>query len=398
MPDLQQTDAPCVSVVIPCLNEEKTLVRCIEAAQEGMRRAAISGEIIVSDNGSTDASVAIAEKAGARVVHCVDRGYGNALRAGFAAARGEWILMGDGDLSYDFRELPRFLEEIRKGRDLVMGTRLRGVVEPGAMPWLNRHFGNPLLSALIRLFFGSRVSDVNCGLRAFRRAALPKMNLHTGGMEMAGEIVIKAAVAGLNTTEIPITLHPDGRGRPPHMRPFRDGWRNLRYILMMAPNWLFILPGGILFALGLSLVIAAPAVFRGGPATFDIYAMVLGMSLVLVGIYMMLMGVLVKVFTYAERLGAGGAPFTRALASVKLEHGLIAAAVLIVAGLAGDARILWLWREGLSPDLADHNLIRAFILYTASLIAGVEVFSASFFISMLGITRDDYVGMHDFTR
>jgi len=386
--------APVASVVMPCLNEEKTLPSCVEAARRGIEEAGIAGEVIVVDNGSTDRSVAVAEAAGARVVRCDRRGYGNALRAGFAAAQGRFILMGDADLSYDFAELPRFWREIQAGRDLVMGSRLRGRIEPGAMPWLHRYVGNPVLSGILRLLFRVPVSDAHCGLRAFTKQAVARMDLRTGGMELASEIVIKAGAAGLDIGEIPITLHKDARGRPPHLRSFRDGWRHLRYMLMMAPNWLFFLPG--LLSLGIGGLLIG-ALLRGplrvGAVTFDVHTMLLGMALALLGVYLLLLGCFVKAFSYTERLGAtSAAGFASALRRVKLEHGLLAAGALIAVGLLGDLWFLAAWVAGGAGRLDAGATLRPAILYTTLLVAGLQVFFGAFFLSMLGISRGDYVG------
>jgi len=236
-------DRISVSVVMPCLNEEQTLPGCIEAAKRGIEAAGIVGEIVVSDNGSTDRSVEIAEANGARVVHCEARGYGNALRTGFAAAKGDWIIMGDADQSYDFGEIPRFWEKIREGNDLVMGSRLKGTIMEGAMPPLHRYLGNPVLSWVVQILFRTSVSDTHCGLRAFTKEGLGRMDLRTTGMEMASEIVMKAALNGLKTVEIPITLHPDARERASHLRSFRDGWRHLRCMLAMVPGACGVHPG-----------------------------------------------------------------------------------------------------------------------------------------------------------
>jgi hypothetical protein len=388
------SENPCVSVVMPCLNEQRTIGRCIKAALRGIAAAGISGEVIVSDNGSTDDSVRIAEAAGARVVRCERRGYGNALRAGFAAARGTWIVMGDADLSYDFGEIPRFWEEIRKGGELVMGSRLRGTIEPGAMPWLHRYVGNPLLSWLVRLLFRVPASDAHCGLRAFTRGGIDRMDLRTGGMELASEIVIKAAAAGLRIGEIPITLHRDGRGRPPHLRSFRDGWRHLRYMLMMAPNWLFFLPGLLFGCLGAAMIAAVlPAPLPIGPVVLDVHTMLLGMAFVLLGIHLGLLGCFVKAFTYTERLSAGShTGFASALRRVKLEHGLLAGGSLVVLGFAGDLWFLVRWLEQGAGRLPVATTMRPAILFTTLLVAGLQVVFGAFFLSMLGISRGDYVG------
>lgn len=388
------SENPCVSVVMPCLNEERTLGRCIEAARRGITAAGISGEVIVSDNGSTDASVRVAEAAGARVVRCERRGYGNALRAGFAAAQGTWIVMGDADLSYDFGEIPRFWAEIQDGSELVMGSRLRGTIEPGAMPRLHRSLGNPLLSGVLRALFHVSVSDAHCGLRAFTRAAVTRMDLRTGGMELASEIVIKAAAAGLRISEIPITLHKDGRERPPHLRSFRDGWRHLRYMLMMAPNWLFFLPGLLFGCLGSAMVaVLLPAPLPVGSVVFDVHTMLLGMAFVLLGIHLGLLGCFVKAFTYTEGLSAGRhAGFAAALRRVQLEHGLLAGGSLVLLGFAGDLWFLVRWLEQGAGRLQVGATMRPAILFTTLLVAGLQIVFGAFFLSMLGISRGDYVG------
>lgn len=246
--------APEMSVVIPCLNEEGTVAICVRKALDAFRRSGASGEVIVVDNGSTDASAAAAEGAGARVVHESRRGYGSALLRGFREARGRYILMADADDSYDLAELPRFLDKLREGYDLVMGSRLKGDIRPGAMPALHRYLGNPVLTMLIRLMHKARISDSQCGMRAFRRELPQMLMLCSPGMEMASEIVVKAGRAGLKMTEIPISLHKTVAGRSPKLRPWRDGWRHLRLILMFAPEWLFALPGIVFICLGLALL------------------------------------------------------------------------------------------------------------------------------------------------
>jgi len=379
---------------MPCLNEEQTLLGCIEAARRGIEAAGIEGEIIVSDNGSTDRSVEIAEANGARVVHCQARGYGNALRAGFAAARGDWIIMGDADQSYDFSEVPRFWEKIKEGNDLVMGSRLKGTIMKGAMPPLHQYLGNPVLSRIVRVLFHTPVSDSHCGLRAFTKEASRNMDLRTGGMELASEIVIKASKANLRTAEIPITLHRDARDRAPHLRSFRDGWRHLRYILMMSPNWLFILPGILLGAVGVLLIgVLLPGPLPLGRITLDVHTMLLGMAMVLLGVYLVVLGCFVKVFTHTEKLGVGGGgSIGRVLRRVELEHGLLASLAMILVRLLGDAWFVSQWRRTGFGELIVQQAMRIAIPSTTLLIVGVELFFASFFLSMLGISRDSYAG------
>lgn len=241
---------PEVSVVMPCLNEARTLAACIDEAQAAFDRLGILGEIIVADNGSDDDSPRIARERGARVVSVAERGYGCAIRGGVHAAKGRWVIMGDADQSYNFGEMESILEQLRAGDELVIGNRFSGGIEPGAMPWLHRYVGNPLLSSLVRLFFRTPIRDSHCGLRGFQKAAYERLGLRSSGMEFASEMVIKATLCGLRTSEVPVSLRPDGRDRPPHLRSFRDGWRHLRYIVMMCPLWLYLMPGLVLLFIG----------------------------------------------------------------------------------------------------------------------------------------------------
>jgi glycosyltransferase involved in cell wall biosynthesis len=383
-----------ISVVIPALNEAANLPHVLPRIPDEVH------EVILVDGHSTDGTVEVARALlpSIRIVEQQGTGKGNALRAGFAAARGRYILMGDADVSYDFAELPRFHAEIEKGYELVMGSRLRGSIAPGAMPWLHRYLGNPVLSGLLRLLFGVPVSDAHCGLRAFTKDAVERMDLRTGGMELASEIVIKAGAAGLRITEIPITLHKDARGRPPHLRSFRDGWRHLRYMLMMAPNWLFFLPGLVALGAGtLDILLLLPGPLPVGRATLDVHTMLVGMALVLLGVYLLLLGCFVKAFSYTERLGAGRkGRFAAALRQVKLEHGLLAGGALVLVGLLGDLWFLAEWLAAGAPRLDAGATLRPAILYTTLLVAGLQVVFGAFFLSMLGISRDDYVG--DYTE
>ncbi|MCL4824927.1 MAG: glycosyltransferase family 2 protein, partial [Anaerolineales bacterium] len=239
-----------LSIVLPCLNEERTVGLCIQKAQNFLKENNIAGEVIVADNGSTDRSIEISEAAGARVVNVAEKGYGNALRGGFAAARGKFIIMADADDSYDLSNLMPFVEQLRAGYDLVMGNRFLGGIKKGAMPWHHRYIGNPILSFIGRLFFHSPARDFHCGLRGFTKSAIEQMNLQTAGMELASEIVIKASLLDMKVCEVPTTLSPDGRDRPPHLRSFRDGWRHLRFLLVYSPTWLFLYPGLFLVCIG----------------------------------------------------------------------------------------------------------------------------------------------------
>src|SRR5438270_11349960 len=259
-----------VTILMPCLNEAETLAFCVRQAVAALRDNDIAGEVVVADNGSTDGSQKIATDEGARVTPVPVRGYGAALLAGIEAARGKYILMADADASYHFEHLPRFLPKLEEGYDLVMGNRFSGSIEPGAMPPLHRYLGNPVLSAIGRIFFGIPVRDFHCGLRAFRRDSILGLNLRTTGMEFASEMVVKSSLAGLRMTEVPTTLSPDGRSRPPHLRSWRDGWRHLRFLLLYSPRWLFFYPGLILFAVGFvlsALLIPGPLPIHIGGAT-----------------------------------------------------------------------------------------------------------------------------------
>src|SRR5262245_17192814 len=295
--------SPAVSVVMPCLNEAETVAACVTEALAALRAAGLDGEVIVADNGSSDASRELAAAAGARVVEVEERGYGAALLGGIAAARGRAIVMGDADLSYDFGDVPAFVRALEGGADLVMGSRLRGRIEKGAMPPLHRWVGNPVLSGLGRLFFPVRVSDFHCGIRGFTREAVDRMALVTTGMEFASEMVVKAALLGLVVDEIPVTLRKDGRSRRPHLRTWRDGWRHLRFLLLYSPRWLFLLPGLALVAAGTALgAWLLPGPRRALGATLDVHTMLGAAAMVLVGAQAIAFAVFAKVFAVTAGL------------------------------------------------------------------------------------------------
>jgi glycosyltransferase involved in cell wall biosynthesis len=333
-----------LSIVMPCLNEARTVGRCVEKALRTMRELGIRGEVIVSDNGSTDGSVELAQRAGARVVHQPLRGYGNALRKGFAEARGRFIIMGDCDDSYDFTDLQRFVERLRGGADLVMGNRFAGEIKPGAMPRLHRHLGNPGLSWFVNLLYRTKAGDVYCGLRGFRHDAVQRMNLHMPGMELAPEMVIKSTLAGLRIEEIPITLWPDGRDRRPHLRSFRDGWRGLRFMVICCPTFLFLIPGLALMLLGLA---AIPAVMLAG---YGVVTNIFGPNFMFTASLASLTGAHVGVFGLLAKLYACQVdpvfhdPRMESLARfISVERGLLLGLVLIVAGLAVGIPVFLHW-------------------------------------------------------
>jgi glycosyltransferase involved in cell wall biosynthesis len=384
-----------VSVVIPCLNEANSIGICVSKAMEAFRAAGLRGEVVVADNGSTDGSIEVAQKLGARVARVEARGYGSALRAGIAAAQGAFIVMGDADDSYDFSEVPRFVEKWRQGNDVVMGNRFRGEIKPGAMPWHHKYVGNPALSSLLNLFFHTGIGDSHCGMRGFTRAVYERMDLRSTGMEFASEFVIKAAQLGAKMAEIPITLWPDKRGRPPHLRSFRDGWRHLRFMLLYAPNWLFVLPGAAFILLGLLLVfwlLPGPRAITPR-VTLDVHTMIFGVIFTLLGAQILSIGAFAKVFSYAERFDRSGTvSLKRVLKRVTLESGLLLGGVLFLAGFAGCARVTWQWAaSGFGPL----QQVRQVLFSSMWLFLGLQIIFASFFLSMLGISRGTYIGDYD---
>jgi hypothetical protein len=382
-----------VSVVIPCLNEANSIAFCIDKALAAFKAAGIAGEVVVGDNGSTDGSIEIAEKHGARVAHATLKGYGHALRAGIEAARGQFIIMGDADDSYDFSEVPRFVAKWREGYDVVMGNRFKGEIKPGAMPWHHKYIGNPVLSGMVKILFHTDIGDSHCGMRGFTKDVYNRMDLRTTGMEFASEFVIKAAKLGARMTEIPITLWPDKRGRPPHLRSFRDGWRHLRFMLLYAPNWLFLGPGGFLMVLGLALIVwLLPGPRHVGQVEFDIHTMLFGMLFTLLGVQIIAIGLFAKVFSYSERFDPHGHSLEGWLKRVTFEKGLIAGATLAVIGLAGDVWVFWKWSASGFGPLAE---VRAVIFWSLWFFIGVQVVFSSFFLSMLGISRGTYIGDYE---
>ena len=389
-PEVAVPPEPEVSVVIPCLNEERTLSACIDEALGALAAAGILGEVVVADNGSSDRSVELAQQHGARVAHAAVKGYGSALRTGMEAARGAFIILGDADGSHNFSEIPRFVAKWREGFDFVVGNRFRGGIEQGAMTWHHRHIGTPILSGLLNLFFRAGVGDVNCGLRGITKSLSRALDLRTTGMEFASELLIKASKQGARLTEVPVTMRPDRRDRPPHLRTFHDGWRHLRFIFLNAPNWMFLLPGGVLVALGLGLVLwLLPGPRLAGKVELDVHSMSLSMMLVLLGVHIISIGLFVKVFCYTERLSRKQPALERWLKTVKLEHGLLLGGALALAGFVGDAIVFWQWAANGFGQLQP---VRTVFFCSLSLFLGIEVLFSSVFLSMLGINRDTYIG------
>jgi len=383
-------NAPTVSVVIPCLNEAQSIGFCIDKALAAFRDHGILGEVVVADNGSTDGSVAVAEQHGARVAHASIKGYGSALRKGIEEASGDFIILGDADGSHDFAEIPRFVEKWRAGYEFIIGNRFQGEIKQGAMSWHHRHLGTPVLSALLNLFFRAGVGDINCGMRGVTRQLAQQLSLRTNGMEFASESLIKAAMSGARIAEVPITMWPEQRDHPPHLRTFRDGWRHLRFIMLSAPNWLFLLPGGVLIALGLAIVAwLLPGPAFAGKVELNTNTISLAMMSILLGTHIFSIGLFVKVFCYTERLSRNQIGLVRFLKRVRLEHGLLLGAALFAVGVIGDAVVFLRWA---ASGFGHLYAVRTVFFCSLSLFLGIEVIFSSVFLSMLGISRDTYIG------
>jgi glycosyltransferase involved in cell wall biosynthesis len=379
-----------LTILMPCLNEAETLATCIRKARAGLAGAAVDGEVLIADNGSTDGSIAIAQQAGARVAHVAEKGYGNALRGGVAASRGQWILMGDADDSYDFADIRGFVTKLREGNDLVMGCRLPsggGTVMPGAMPWKNRWIGNPALSFIGRLFFKCPAHDFHCGLRAFTKSAFSAMDLQTTGMELASEIVIKSTLQGFRVAEVPISLHKDGRSRPPHLRPWRDGWRHLRFMLLFSPRWLFLFPGLTLSFIGLAVASALTVSdIRVGSVLFNVGTLMVSGMAVNVGFQLVAFAFFSKVFAIAEGLLPPDPRLSRLFKVVTLEKGIMVGFSLVLLGLGILTRAFLIWRQAKYGMLssAEQNL-RQLIPAATLITLGIQTIFSSFFMSALGL-------------
>jgi glycosyltransferase involved in cell wall biosynthesis len=375
-----------LSIVMPCLNERETIVGCIEMARSFIARIGVSAEIVVADNGSTDGSVVLAEEHGARVVAVAERGYGAALMGGITAARGRYVVMGDGDLSYDFSRLDAFLAALREGHDLVMGNRFRGGIAPGAMPFLHRYVGNPILSLVGRVFFRVKIGDFHCGLRGFERRRMLALGLFTRGMEFASEMVVAAALAGYAIAEVPTTLAKDGRSRPPHLDTWRDGWRHLRFLLMFSPRWLFLYPGAALMFAGIAAaVLLFPGSVRIGHLAFDTHTFLVAAISILVGMQIVCFGLIARRFAAAY----GFLPKSRLLplfqSEVTLERGLLAAGVVVAVGCLG---VLWALVTWASVDFGPLNyptVMRVLVLSLVAIAGGIQLAFTSFLLGIMDI-------------
>lgn len=380
-----------LSVVMPCLNEAETVEACVRKAVAFIKENDIDGEVLVADNGSTDGSQALAEGAGARVVHVKHKGYGNALMGGIRSAKGEYVIMGDADDSYDFTALMPFVEELRKGSDLVMGNRFEGGIAPGAMPPLHRYLGNPVLSFVGRLFFDSKIGDFHCGLRGFRRDKALALGLQSSGMEFASELVVKFTLFDHKITEVPTTLSKDGRSRPPHLNTWRDGWRHLRFLLLYSPRWLFLIPGLILMTLGLVAGVAlAFGPVRVGEIAFDVDTLVGASAMMVIGFQAALFAVLTKAYGVAEGFLPPRGRVRTFLNAWSLERGLVISGLLAAAGLVGLVASLVHWQVRSFGQLDPRESLRLVVPSATALMMSFQALLGTFFLSILNIRRSSH--------
>lgn len=377
-----------LSIVMPCLNEAETLATCIRKAKGFLERSGVSGEILIGDNGSSDGSQKIATELGARVIDIPIRGYGAALHGAISASNGRYCIMGDSDDSYDFENLDAFVLKLREGYDLVMGNRFKGGIKPGAMPWKNRYIGNPILSAIGKTLFRANADDFHCGLRGFSRDAFNRMDLRTTGMEFASEMVVKATLLEMKITEVPTTLSPDGRSRPPHLLPYRDGWRHLRFLLMYSPRWLFLYPGIFLIVIGVAgcaWLLPGPRMVHG--IGFDVHTLLYCFVFVLMGFQLAAFAVFTKVFAIAEGLLPDDERLNQFFRYITLETGLIIGSVLVLLGIGGSIFAITGWAHTSFGVLEPGHILRIVMPAVFSLTLGVQVICSSFFLSILGLRR-----------
>ena len=377
-----------LSVVIPCLNEIETLSDCIALAMDAMARNQIDGEVLVADNGSDDGSIAAAKSAGAVVENVADKGYGSALLGGIASARGRYVIMADGDSSYDFGNLMPFVEKLREGYDLVMGNRFAGGIAPGAMPFLHRYLGNPVLTAVGRLFFGSPCGDFHCGMRGFSRAAIIGLDLKTTGMEFATEMIVKATLLKLKIVEVPTTLSPDGRSRPPHLRTWRDGWRHLRFLLLYSPRWLFLYPGIAMIILGLGVMgWLLPGPRRVAGITLDVNTLLYAAIMVMIGVQSVFFSLFTRIFTVTEGLLPPRSRLAQSARGMGLEQWLLAGLFCFAIGLAGSVRAVGVWQATSFGPLDPVVSLRLVIPSAFLLFLGGQLMLAGFFLGVLAMKR-----------
>lgn len=379
-----------LTILMPCLNEAETVAVCVQKARDFLQRTGTTGEVLVADNGSTDGSQELAGNAGARVVNVATKGYGSALLGGLRAARGRFVIMGDADDSYDFSRLDVFLESLRAGHTMVIGHRFRGGIRPGAMPWLHRYLGNPVLSFLGRLFFSCGIGDFHCGLRGIDRAAALQLGLAAPGMEFASEMIVKAALARWRIAEVPTVLAPAGRSRPPHLRSWRDGWRHLRFLLMMSPRWLLLYPGACLIAAGTAAELAilrGPIVIHG--VGFDIHTMLYAAGATILGLQLVLFSVLARTIGVLKNLLPMTGTLARLLRLFTLERGVLLGVSLGLAGFALAVYSVDSWARARLGALDPVSLMRIAIPSVTFMLAGGEILFASFLLALIDVRPPD---------
>jgi glycosyltransferase involved in cell wall biosynthesis len=369
-----------LSIVMPCLNEAETVGECVRNAKEFLEHNNINGEIIVADNGSTDGSEEIATEEGARVVNVPDKGYGSALRGGIEAAEGHFVILADTDGSHDIKGLMPFVEKLRQGYDMVVGNRFKGDIQPGAMSFLNKYIGNPILSGIGKIFYRSKVSDFHCGLRGFKKEIYPRLGIRTTGMEFASEMIVKASLFGVNITEVPTNVMPAGRTRPPHLRRFSDGWRHLRFLLLYSPRWLFLYPGFVMILMGIGIGLW---LLPGSKLSLDIHTMLYASAALIIGVQSLAFAVLSKVFAMDEKLLPQHPRLNKMLKFMTLERGLIIGALLGLLGIIGSLYAVFLLETGEFRGLGITHTMRIVILSVTFLLLGSQIIFTSFFYSIL---------------
>ncbi|MBV7270437.1 glycosyltransferase [Winogradskyella sp. WHY3] len=373
---------------MPCLNEAETLAICIKKAQSFFTTYKVDGEIVIADNGSTDGSIEIAKSLNTKVIHAEKKGYGSALKAGITASKGTYIIIGDADDSYDFGNLMPYLKKLRDGFDLVMGNRFKGGIEKDAMPFLHKYLGNPVLSFIGRLFFKIKIGDFHCGLRGFSKAAYNKMSLKTSGMEFASEMVVKSKLNSLSITEVPTTLKKDGRTRPPHLNTWSDGWRHLRFLMLYAPNWLFLYPGIVLALIGLILstvLVIQPLKIDG--LTLDVHTLLYASSFLLVGFQFIIFYGLTKIFAVENELLPKSNRYNKLFKIINLERGLVIGFIALSIGLFLSLRGLSVWSDTNYGTLDASTTLRLIIPAITLLQLGIQTILFSLFFSVLGLKK-----------
>lgn len=372
------------TILMPCLNEEATIAHCIEKAYKSINKNNVSAEVLIADNGSADRSIAIAEMLGARIISVEEKGYGAALQAGIKNAKGKYIIMGDSDCSYDFGELRPFIDKLREGNELVMGNRFKGGIKKGAMPFLHRYLGNPVLSFIGRLFFRTTIGDFHCGLRGFNRQSIINIGLNTKGMEFASEMVVKASLNKLKIAEVPIVLYPDGRVTAPHLRTWHDGWRHLRFLLIYSPKWLFLYPGIIMLIVGVifSSILTIHQIHIGH-VNFDIHTLLYTLTLFYVGYQFVVFYMFSKYYGVKNKLLPASKFFLKLFKQFKLERGLLIGAVLLIAGMGLTLKAFLIWQDTGFGDLEMERTIRLAIPAVFLILVGVQTILNSFFMSIL---------------